>query len=75
MSWHYRPTVEYTDDGPVYAMREVYYDDEGNVTGWTANPATITGDSLEDLAETIILMRADQRRRPLLDITGGVAHV
>ena len=75
MSWHYRPTVEHTDDGPVYAMREVYYDDEGNVTGWTANPATITGDSLEELAETIILMRADQRRLPLLDITGGVAHV
>ena len=56
--WNYRLCVEAEDDGedgtqPVYSIREVYYDDDGAVQGWTAQPATFVGDTPGEVIEAL----------------------
>lgn len=50
--WNYRMTRE-TGDDPLryhYAIREVYYNDDGTVSAWTAEPAVFSSSTLEDVA-------------------------
>jgi hypothetical protein len=68
MSWNYRlvrcdvssPTE------PWYEMREVYYDEAGEIMGWTAKPVTVTGNDPKEIAADLILIRGDLRRREIL---------
>lgn len=39
-----------------FGIHEVFYDDKGNVKGWTENSLTPVRDSEEDLKEEIELM-------------------
>lgn len=43
--WNYRLTKMREGDEDVFAIREVYYDAEGNVNGWTENPVYPQGSS------------------------------
>lgn len=45
--WNYRVI----DHGNHKALHEVYYDDDGNPTGWTESPATFVCDPDEDAIE------------------------
>jgi len=54
--WNYRICRETLDNGDLFfTLREVYYDDEGNPNGWTAEPVDFAGDSWKDVAEGISL--------------------
>lgn len=55
MSWNYR-IMSYAEGG--LGVHEVYYDDVGNVTGWTEKPM-ITGDTREELIRTLAMMLRD----------------
>jgi hypothetical protein len=46
-TWQHR--VVKTDEG--LALAEVYFDDDGNTTGWCE--AFLTGDTIEDLLELV----------------------
>ena len=56
MSWDYRVMrhieniTDFCPEGVTtwYGVHEVYYDEEGNIDGWTKD-AIVTGDNLEDL--------------------------
>jgi hypothetical protein len=52
MTWNYR-IMHYRDQHPVlghhFGIHEVYYADDGTVTGWTEDAITIVGHDLEDL--------------------------
>jgi hypothetical protein len=41
------------DDSIYYAIHEVYYDENGKVTGWTEEPIRILEESLQDLKITL----------------------
>ena len=55
--WDYRLCVEqvgtYGGPEPQYSIREVYYDDDGAVQGWTAQPATFVGDTPGEVWESL----------------------
>ncbi|MCB1194091.1 MAG: hypothetical protein KDK90_26885 [Leptospiraceae bacterium] len=50
ITWEYRVFLE--EDGD-YIIREVFYDDDGNLSGCTKNAVEPFGRSLKDLAEQI----------------------
>ncbi len=64
MPWRYR--VMRHDEGakepPYLAIHEVYSDPPG----WTTNPATVGGESIEELREVLIMMRR-ALAEPVLD--------
>lgn len=53
--WNYRICRETIDGDFLFSLREVYYDDEGNPNGWTAEPVDFAGDTWKDVAEGISL--------------------
>lgn len=70
MSWNHRVLVteHKLSNGEIethFQIHEVYYDKDGNPDGCTANPITISGDSLESLEWTIDRIR-ECLRKPLL---------
>lgn len=54
MTWNHRVMrhesgpIGFCDDGCWYGIHEVYYDEQGNVDGYTKD-ALVTGDNIEDL--------------------------
>lgn len=70
MSWNYRVTLNRADgweDGSVYTIREVHYDD-GEVIGWTSGAGEPYGTTPGELS-TDLHMMASAFERPILDIT------
>lgn len=72
MSWNYRVCRDQGQrqgDYVSYSIREVYYDDDGKVLGWTATPATLLGDTPEEIKADLELILKDTFDRKILDIT------
>ena len=67
-SWNYRvirkPTPD--TDSVVYQIHEVYYREDGTIEGWTAEPVTPLGESVEELREDIRYF-LQAFRRPVLE--------
>jgi len=63
--WNYRVTEQQVGDETEYAIREVHYDDDDNVKGWTEEPITFTGDSPEEVAEALRLALRATEKEPL----------
>jgi len=67
-SWNYRvirkPTPD--TDSVVYQIHEVYYREDGTIEGWTAEPVTPLGESVEELREDIRYF-LHAFRRPVLE--------
>jgi hypothetical protein len=53
--WNYRICREMIDGDFFFSLREVYYDEDGNPNGWTAEPVDFAGDTWKDVAEGISL--------------------
>jgi hypothetical protein len=55
--WNYRIMKRKNDEGQFdYAIYEVFYDDNGKVTGWTKDPLTPICGSVEGLMEELKIM-------------------
>lgn len=46
--WNYRMTVTLIDGEEFWAIRELYYDDAGEVVSWTQDPAYPAGETDEE---------------------------
>lgn len=68
MTWNYRMTKRMEYDVEVYEIREVYYDDEGGVRGWTEEAMAPYGETPEELFETLNKMLQAASMRPVLDL-------
>ncbi len=66
--WNYRVfRHEYTHGGEqYYEIHECYYDDDGNVNGWTENAICPYGDTPEEL-ESVLKMMGEAFSKPILD--------
>lgn len=75
MGWNYRIML-HTGNLPTggveksLAIHGVYYDDSGNLEGWTESPDYIAGESIEDIKENLELMKR-ALDRPILDYETG----
>lgn len=49
MSWNNRIMRRKTDHGYYYSIHEVFYDDEGQINGWTHEGICAGGETVEDL--------------------------
>lgn len=72
MTWNHRITREVVTnpDGSkdfLYAIREVYYDEAGNVTSWTKDPIAAVGDTADGVVWALDRMIAS-RGRGVLDL-------
>lgn len=72
--WNYRvcakthaTNVPGMDPEVEYSIHEVYYDEAGNISGWTADPVTVGASSLKDLRDVLNLI-AGALNKPVIDL-------
>jgi hypothetical protein len=68
-SWNYRVTRRYITNAEshVFEIREVYYEDDGSIKGFTTGSSSPMGENLTELkADTAMMMAAFTR--PIIDI-------
>ncbi len=53
MNWNHRVIKTETPDGPWFAIHEVYYDDEGNLSGYSEKPVAVCGEGFDEIEETL----------------------
>jgi len=70
--WSYRPTVEVIDGEDQWVVREVFFDGDGGVQGWTRDGVTAVGDTRAELIELLTLMLADATRAEPIRIDAEV---
>lgn len=59
MTWNHRVFRSVDEHGEVaFTIREVFYDDDGKVEGWTKDPIAAYGETLEGLRTELIRMLA-----------------
>lgn len=52
--WNHRVVHRVFENGiDEYSIREVYYNDDGSIYGFTESPIQVYGDTLEELKETL----------------------
>lgn len=74
MSWNYRVmrhqhTHQDGEIETIYAIHEVYYNEEGHPTNWSKDPTGITSDE-QDFKDTLEKLRV-AAEKPTLDFTTG----
>ena len=76
MSWNYRVVKTSHQVGDEwhdsYTIREVYYDDEGNIESWTAEPCYPAGDTWQECGNDHAIM-GRAIGAPIVDVTSGKA--
>ena len=71
MTWNYRVVQRTTEDGPLWTLHEVYYNDEGAVIARTQDPVDFGSDvSVQDLVASLEMALDDARNREVLVETG-----
>ena len=72
--WNYRVIKTQPKGRPLYeatcSIHEVYYDDDGKIYGWTADPTDVYGESLHELKEGLEWM-LEALEKPVLLIPRG----
>ena len=52
MTWNHRVVKQIFDDEiDWFSIREVFYNEDGDITGYTENPVDICGESIDGLRE------------------------
>jgi hypothetical protein len=69
MSWNYRVTYRGKNAMEGYSIREVYYNEDGDIVLYTENPVEPFGDIEEELEECLRLMQM-AFEKPTLNLDG-----
>ena len=56
MNWNYRILKTKDGEDDWYQIHEVYYDKDGKIKGWTENGATVAGNTLVELRDSLGMM-------------------
>ena len=75
MSWNYRivaSRIGNDSNDDIFGVREVYYDDDGEIQFVTTGRLTIGGETIDDIKQTILLIQ-EGLNKPVIDITSLVA--
>jgi hypothetical protein len=68
MTWNYRAIKETCEGEILYRVYECYYDEKGELEGWTENPICPQGETLTELMVELKMMLHDVGSRPALDM-------
>jgi len=68
MTWNYRAIKETCEGETVYQVHECYYDDKGELEGWTENAICAQGETLKELRTDLRMMLRDVTSCPILDM-------
>jgi len=68
--WHYQLMIH--PDGS-YAIHETYPLDEGDA--WTENPVSVTGESVEDVKKSLVMMLNDIDRHGVKEYSHHAAQM
>ena len=70
MAWNYRVLKKkLSDDEDTFDVCEVYYDENNKATSWAWGKNVLSGDSLEDLQDTLVRIQ-EAIKKPILEIIG-----
>jgi len=64
--WNYRVIKHDEAENPYFAMHEVYYDEIGDIEGWTIESVNPEGDTSEELSQDLDFMIYDAKNHPVL---------
>ncbi len=67
MKWNYRLLKTKDGDDDFYQIHEVYYNDKGEVDGWTVKGATVGGHSKAEVKWTLMEMLSSLERDVIKD--------
>ena len=67
MSWNYRVIKRVYKGEPSFQIHEVYYNDEGDRDGWSADPMAPCGQTAKELTEDLMLMRMALKKPVLVE--------
>ena len=65
MSWNYRVMKSKDGEDDWYQIHEVYCDEYNNVSGWTKNGATVSGNTIDEVRSSLKLMLASLNKEVL----------
>lgn len=65
--WNHRMTVELVEGEELWGVRELYYDVDDNVVGWTAETVTPHGETVEELRADLARFHATAEK-PAFDV-------
>ncbi len=68
MSWNYRALKRTVNEETIYAIHEVYYDDNGTPNGWGSEPSWPQGETAEELGDDFDAYQV-ARTKPMLEVT------
>jgi hypothetical protein len=72
-TWNYRVVRRLNGDTEEYDIREIYYDEAGEITMWTQEPIGPNGTSREELMADVELMM-EASFRPVLNYADLPGH-
>jgi hypothetical protein len=67
MTWEYRIIHHDNEGHPYFAIHEVFYDNHGKITNWTADPIDVAGETQPELIATLKQMLRDAESEVLVE--------
>lgn len=74
MTWNYRIIKRDLKESSYFAVHEVFYDDKGKITSWTADPIDLTAESPKEI-KRMLQQIVDDVNTPALVETKLLAKV
>jgi len=67
-TWNHRVVkTVYKDDYVYYGIREVFYNDDGSISGYTESAVNVMGEEIDDLRQTLEWMLSCLDKSVLVD--------
>ena len=67
MMWNNRIVKHEKDDTVHYSVHEVFYKEDGGIYGYTENPITILGETVEDVKSQLEMIMKDIEKNEVID--------
>ena len=65
--WNNRIVKHEKDDEVWYSVHEVFYSEGGGINGYTEDPITILGETVEDVKSQLKMMMKDIEKHEVID--------
>jgi len=65
--WNNRIVKHKKDDAVWYSVHEVFYNDNGGISGYTEDPITILGETEEDVKSQLEMIMKDIEKHEVID--------
>ena len=65
--WNNRIVKHEKDDAVWYAVHEVFYNDNGGINGYTEDPITVLGETVEDVKSQLEMIMKDIEKHEVID--------